>query len=385
MIDRDVIPVCNPALQYSALRSEIDEAMLRVAGGGRYILGPEVARFEEEVAAYCGVAGAVGVNSCTDALQLALRALGVGPGDEVITTPFTFVGTSEAICQAGATPVFADIDPWTFNIDPERVEAAITPRTRAILPVHLFGRPCDMASLADIAEPRGIAIVEDCAQAMGAEIDGRPVGSFGRAGCFSFFPSKNLGGLGDGGMVVTDDPDVLRRVDSLRRHGSTEKYLHTETGLNSRLDELQAAVLRVKLPWLDRWNEDRRRIAACYDTAFAVVEGVTPPIATPTHPSATSRTDTGSVYHQYTLMVSDRDTLRRRLADLGVQTAIYYPTPLHLQPVYDGLGYVAGDFPVAERLAAQCVSLPIFPLMPRESRDRVIDAVLGCAPRRVAA
>ncbi|MGH7201836.1 MAG: DegT/DnrJ/EryC1/StrS family aminotransferase, partial [Planctomycetaceae bacterium] len=269
-----MIPICDLKQQYQTLKAEIDAAMQDVAANSHYILGPNVKALEQELAEYCGCEHAVGVNSGTDALHLALRALGVGPGDEVITTPFTFIATTEAICMVGATPVFVDIDPETFNIDPQCIEPAVTKRTKAILPVHLYGQPCEMDAIMAIANTHGLKVVEDCAQAIGAEYKGRKVGTFGDAGCFSFFPSKNLGCMGDGGMLTTNAPAVYERVEMLRRHGGKVKYHHSEIGVNSRLDELQAAILRVKLPHLDRWSDLRRRHAYRYNALLPQTTGV---------------------------------------------------------------------------------------------------------------
>ncbi|MCG8433057.1 MAG: DegT/DnrJ/EryC1/StrS family aminotransferase, partial [Gammaproteobacteria bacterium] len=260
-----MIPICDLKQQYLPLKEEIDAVMQEVAASGHYILGPQVRAFEQEMADYCGCQYAIGVGSGTDALHLALLALGIGPGDEVITTPFTFIATTEAIGMVGATPVFVDIDPQTFNIDVEQIESAITSRTKAILPVHLYGQPCEMEAISALANQYSLRVVEDAAQALGATYQGQKVGAFGTAGCFSFFPSKNLGCFGDGGMVVTNDKDVHDRVEMLRRHGGKVKYHHSELGLNSRLDALQAAILRIKLPHLDSWNQSRRNIAYRYN------------------------------------------------------------------------------------------------------------------------
>lgn len=351
------IPLCDLTGQYLALKAEIDAAMQAVAASGSYILGPNVAALEREIAEYCQCNYAVGVNSGTDALHLALLALDVGPGDEVITTPFTFVATAEAIGMVGATPVFVDIDPRTFNIDPNLIEEAITPRTRALLPVHLYGRPCEMDAIAEIAKGNGLAIIEDCAQAIGATYKGQKVGSIGKAGCLSFFPSKNLGCFGDGGMVITNDQSICERVEMLRRHGSRVKYHHAELGLNSRLDELHAAILRVKLTHLDKWNIARRDVAARYSDLLADVGGV----VTPDQPGLPNDDDLIPVYHQYTIRVENRTSLQSHLSAAGIGSCVYYPIPLHLQEVHTGLGYRPGDFPVAEQVARQCLSLPMFP------------------------
>lgn len=377
-----MIPVCDLRQQYLDLREEIDAAMQAVAAGGRYILGPEVQALERELAEYCDARYACGVANGTDALHLALRALRIGPGDEVITTPFTFVATTEAIGLVGATPVFVDIDPVSLNLDPAVVAAAITPRTRAILPVHLYGQPCAMDTLVELAARHGLHLVEDCAQAIGATHGGRKVGSFGAAGCFSFFPSKNLGCLGDGGMVVTNDREVYERIEMLRRHGGRVKYHHAELGLNSRLDELQAAVLRVKLRRLDAWTEARRRLAYRYNRRLAPFAAVERPeeqgprgAVVPCGPSREGNERLRCVYHQYTIQVDHREQVAQHLTARGVGTMVYYPVPLHLQEVHRDLGHREGDFPVAERAAERCLSLPMFPELSDADQDRVIAAL----------
>jgi dTDP-4-amino-4,6-dideoxygalactose transaminase len=361
-----MIPLLDLKAQYEALASELDEAMRSVAASGHYILGPNVKALEEEVAAYCECKYGVGVANGTDALHLALRALRIGPGDEVITTAFTFIATTEAIGMVGAKPVFVDIDPATYNLDPNLIEAAITPRTRVILPVHLYGLPCDMMPILEIARRNGLRVVEDCAQAMGATYHGKKVGSFGDVGCLSFFPSKNLGCFGDGGMVVTNDEEIAVRVEMLRRHGGRVKYHHEELGLNSRLDELQAAILRVKLPRLDGWIAARRAIADAYNRGLASLSDVVLPSEPADHRAA---------YHQYTVRVPDRDELQRRLREGGVQTMVYYPVPLHLQEVHSDLEYRAGDLPVAEGAANGVLSLPLFPEMTGEQRESVLAVI----------
>lgn len=373
-----MIPLCDLQLQYANLRNEIDAAMQAVAAAGHYILGPRVKQFEASIAAYCGVEHAVGVGSGTDALHLALLALDIGPGDEVITTPFTFIATTEAIGMVGATPVFVDIDPHTFNIDPLQIEAAVTSRTKAILPVHLYGQPCDMDPIMNTAHAHGLRVIEDCAQAIGAAYKGRKTGTFGDVGCYSFFPSKNLGCFGDGGMVVTDDPQVYERVEMLRRHGAKVKYHHTELGVNSRLDELQAAILSVKLPYLDRWTELRRQHAYRYNQLLAECDRATAPrelvsdgYDSPRSP-ACGNDLLFAAYHQYTVLVDDRQRLLRALEADNIGSCVYYPVPLHLQAVHAGLGYKRGALPQAESAAARCLSLPIFPELTAEQQDLVV-------------
>lgn len=359
-----MIPIADLKTQYKRLKSEIDAAMQSAAADAAYILGPNVRAFEKEMAEYCGVARGIGVGNGTDALHLALRALRIGPGDEVITTPFTFVATTEAIGIVGATPVFVDIDPTSFNIDPERIEQAITRRTRAILPVHLYGQPCEMKPIMAIARSYNLRVVEDAAQAVGAAYRGARACSFGDVGCLSFFPSKNLGCFGDGGMAVTNDPDLADRIDMLRRHGGKVKYHHSELGVNSRLDEIQAAILRVKFKHLEEWNGARRRVAYRYNKALIDVRSVTTP---------SEIADVSAVYHQYTIRVRNRDRVQARLREYGIQTMIYYPVPLHLQEVHSAMGHRYGDFPHAEAAAESCLSLPIFPELTEAQQDEVVD------------
>jgi len=387
-----VIPLCDLREQYRSLKAEIDEAMQRVAAEAHYILGPNVKALEQEIAAFCGCRFAVGVANGTDALHLALRAMNIGPGDEVITTPFTFIATTEAIGLVGATPVFVDIDPRTYNLDAEQIEAAITPRTKAILPVHLYGQPCDMERITALAAKHGVAVVEDCAQALGASYRGQKVGSFGAAGCISFFPSKNLGCFGDGGMVVTNDGELYERVEMLRRHGGKVKYYHDELGLNSRLDELQAAILRVKLPHLARANQLRRERAYRYNELFAGAAEIELPhelgasgaFLPQPKASAPSGELVAAVYHQYTVCVPNRDAVSRSLTAGGVGNAVYYPVPLHLQRVHASRGYAPGSFPCAERAARRCLSLPMFPELSDDQQQAVVRA-LGASLSATAA
>ena len=345
------IPIYDPRPEVEALWDELHEAIDRVLRSGRFILGPEVEAFEEEVAEYLGVRYAVGVNSGTDALVIALRALGIGPGDEVITTPFTFFATAEAISMVGAKPVFVDIEPRTYNIDPALIPQAITPRTKAILPVHLYGHAANMGPILELARAHSLKVVEDVAQAFGGEYKGRKLGSLGDAGAFSFFPTKNLGGFGDGGLIATNNPEVAEMARALRAHGARKKYHNEMLGYNSRLDALQAALLRVKLRHIDEWNERRRAVAARYHEALAGVEGLVLPVeAEYAH----------HVYHQYTVRVKHgrRDALRARLAEAGIGTMVYYPVPVHRLPVY---AWPEGSLPQAEAAAEEVVALPIFP------------------------
>lgn len=388
-----VIPLCDLHLQYANLREEIDAAMQAVAAEGRYILGPRVKQFEGAIADYCGVTHAVGVGNGTDALHLALLALGIGPGDEVITTPFTFIATTEAIGMVGATPVFVDIDPHTFNIDPDQIDTAVTARTKAILPVHLYGQPCDMDAIMEIAQAHGLRVIEDCAQAIGAEYKGKKVGTFGDAGCFSFFPSKNLGCLGDGGMVVTNDSQVHERVEMLRRHGAKVKYHHTVLGVNSRLDELQAAILCVKLPHLDRWSDLRRAIAYRYNELLGGFDCSTCPSELTGNEYSRLRSTARSnellraVYHQYTILSKHRQSLAQAFQAADIGSCIYYPVPLHLQEVHSHLSYQRGSFPNAEFAADHCLSLPMFPELTIEQQDLVVQVIQSVLAevRRLAA
>lgn len=363
-----MIPILDLKPQYLSLQARMDEAILGAVRSGQYINGPNVKAFEGELASYLDVAHAVGMNSGTDALHLALRALKIGPGDEVITVPFTFVATTEAIGIVGATPVFCDIDPVTYNLDTTLLENLITPRTRAIMPVHLYGQPVAMGALMDIAERHGLYVVEDCAQSIGSTYGGKKTGTIGHVGCFSFFPSKNLGCYGDGGALVTNDKAIADRARMLRAHGGAVKYHHTELGVNSRLDELQAAVLRVKLPHLDDWNEGRRQVAARYNQL--ITEARIPGVITPDELEGTV-----SVYHQYTVRVKDRDRVQKAMQELGVQTMVYYPIPLDQQEVHASLGYKPGAFPVSDRAAAEVLSLPIFPELTLEQQQEVVAAL----------
>lgn len=360
-----MIPMLSLPAQHADIAGELEAAVTEVLASGRYILGEQVAAFEAEVADYLGTAHTIGCASGTDALHLALRALEIGPGDEVITTAFTFAATAEAVRHVGARPVFVDIDPHTLNLAPERVADAITPRTRVILPVHLFGRAADMAPLRDLAGRHGLTIVEDCAQAFGATRQGRRVGTLATVGCFSFFPTKNLGACGDGGLIATADAELAARLRALCNHGSTERDHHETVGYNSRLDELQAAILRVKLRHVDAFNAARQRVAQAYADGLAGLPGVETP---PTAP------DGEHVYHQYTILVPHRDAVRHTLHAAGVASAVYYPRPLHRQPAFVD-DHDGRPLPIAERVAQRCLSLPICPELSETQVGEVITAI----------
>lgn len=364
----DSIPLLDLSPEIEALGDEIKTAISRVVDSGRFILGSEVEQFENEVADYLGVKHAVGVNSGTDALVIGLRALDIGPGDEVITTPFTFFATAEAISIIGATPVFVDIDPVSFNLDPALIEAAITPQTRAILPVHLFGRPAAMNRIMKIADRHDLAVLEDCAQAFGARYHAPAqhtphVGTMGDVGAFSFFPSKNLGAYGDGGLVVTDDDALAETARMLRKHGGKNKYHNVTLGYNSRLDAIQAAVLRVKLKHIDAYNSRRQSVAQKYHERLEpIVDLIPPPLVD------------GHVFHQYTIRITaaPRERVRRHLEQAGVSSKVYYPLPCHQLPVYENIDVT---LPVAEETAKRVLSLPIWPQMSSALQDRVATAL----------
>jgi dTDP-4-amino-4,6-dideoxygalactose transaminase len=361
------IPPLDLAPEIEVLWDELNAAFQRVLRSGQFILGPEVDAFEREVADYLGTRHAIGVNSGTDALTIGLRALGVGPGDEVITTPFTFFATAESIGSVGATPVFVDIDERTFNIDPTLVEAAITSRTKALMPVHLYGCPCDMDALMDIATRHDLRVVEDCAQSFGARVGGRQTGTIGHVGAYSFFPSKNLGAFGDGGLVATDEDAVAGAARMLRAHGAKRKYHNEMLGYNSRLDSVQAALLRVKLPHVDIWNELRVAAAARYGTLLQGLDAVVAPAVVPGH-----------VFHQYTvrLETTDRDAARETLHTKGVGTMVYYPVPQDRLPLYAD---VATDTPKSAAAAERVLSLPMWPSIDASTQARVVRALADAA------
>jgi dTDP-4-amino-4,6-dideoxygalactose transaminase len=372
------VPAFDIKQQYSTLEAEVSAAVLEVLASGRYIGGPLVEGFEKQFAAYHGVTECVACNSGTDALFLSLRALNIGAGDEVITTTFTFIATAEVISAVGAKPVFVDIDE-TFNLDLQQVAAAITPKTKAIIPVHLFGQPVDMTALMAIAQSHNLAVIEDCAQSTGATWGAQKVGSIGHIGCFSFYPTKNLGGCGDGGAITTNDPEIASKLRVLRDHGSKVRYIHEEVGVNSRLDAIQAAILEIKLRYLDNWNEKRRAIAAYYHQFLSQIPGIIIP---------QELAGGVGVWNQYTIRISGegrngstakyRDSIRQQLQERGVSSMVYYPLPLHLQPVYQNLSYQPGSLPVAEQICHEVISLPMFPELTQEQQDQVIYALKDC-------
>jgi dTDP-4-amino-4,6-dideoxygalactose transaminase len=360
------IPQLDLAAQYAAIGAEIRAAVEKVMASQQFVLGREGAALEDEIAKLCGAEHGVGVASGTDALILALRACGVKAGDEVLLPPFTFVATGSAVSALGATPVFADIRPDTYDIDPAELERRVTPQTRAIIAVHLYGLAADMDPILTFARARKLPVIEDNAQAIGASYKGRPTGSMGDAACISFYPTKNLGAYGDAGMVVTNSPELAARLRTLRNHGQTEKYVSSEPGWNSRLDEIQAAILRVKLRHLAEWQRARQAHAAEYNRLFSQIPGVMPPHAADGY---------DHVYHQYTIRVEHRDALQQFLAQHKIGNAIYYPVPLHLQPIYASLGHKPGDFPHSERAAQEVLSLPMYPELRNEQIARIAEAV----------
>lgn len=379
------IPPIDLAQQYKSIAEEVNAAVLGVLASGHYIGGAAVERFEQEFASYIGVTECVACNSGTDALFLALRALGIGPQDEVITTPFTFFATTEVISAVGATPVFVDIDPQTFNLDVNQVEAAITDKTKAIMPVHLFGQPVDMTRLMAIANAHNLPVIEDCAQATGAEWAERKVGSIGHIGCFSFFPTKNLGACGDGGAVTTNDPAIATQIRRLRDHGASSRYYHETIGINSRLDALQAVILQIKLRYLDTWNAQRSEVASRYHDLLGPIPGLILPQAP---------VGGKSVWNQYTIRVIDksaqksnsssspstcsRDGVRNQLQERGITSMVYYPLALHLQPVYKDLGYQQGRLPVSEQACREVLSLPMFPELSIKQQEQVVYTLKDC-------
>lgn len=358
-----MIPMVDLKTQYHTLKNEIDKAVLDAIESTQFILGPNVTAFEQEAAAYLGANFCVSCASGTDALHLAILAAGIGPGDEVITSPFTFIATAEAICYAGATPVFVDIDPKTFNIDPALIESAITPRTKAVIPVHIFGQPADMAPISAICNKHNLLLIEDCAQSFGAAIDGKMTGTIGSLGCFSFFPSKNLGCYGDGGLVTCATAELAEQIKVLRNHGSRVRYHHSMIGYNSRLDDIQAAILRVKLKRIDQFSAGRRRVAHLYSELLQDVGQVPFEDGKGIH-----------VYHQYTMLTDKRDEIMAGLSAKQISSAVYYPIPLHRQDVF-AEAFAGISLPVAEEVSLRCMSLPVYPEMPDESVRMVAETI----------
>ncbi|MEK6334524.1 MAG: DegT/DnrJ/EryC1/StrS family aminotransferase [Acidobacteriota bacterium] len=361
------IPLVGLFDQYQTIKPEIDAAIENIITSSAFVGGEEVRKFETEFAAYCEAKACVGVGNGTDAIYLTLRAMGIGAGDEVITVAHTFIATSEAISATGATPVFVDITEDTMLMDPAMVEKAITPRTRAIVPVHLYGQPCDMDAIMEIAERHGLKVIEDAAQAHGARWRGRRAGSIGDAGTFSFYPGKNLGAFGDAGAVVSQDEDLIERIRMLANHGRLEKYTHKIEGVNSRLDGLQAAILRVKLRHLDEWNESRRRLADYYMERLTFPDLVLPVVHESAHP----------VWHLFVVRTAERERLQLQLKSEGVATGVHYPVPLHVQPAYEHMAIPRGTLPVTEKVAKEVVSLPMYPELTEAHIDSVCSALAG--------
>jgi dTDP-4-amino-4,6-dideoxygalactose transaminase len=361
------VPLLDLKAQYATIKNEVRQAINEVCDSQLFALGPAVEEFEEKIASYCGCKYAIGVSSGTDALLVSLMALGIKPGDEVITSPFTFFSTAGSVVRLGARPVFVDVDPESYNIDVSRIEEKITKKTRAIIPVHLFGQAAQMKAITDIAKRHKFVVIEDAAQAMGASQDGVKCGNFSDCGCFSFYPTKNLGGFGDGGLVTTNDGKLAEKIRILRDHGQNPRYFYKVVGGNFRLDNIQGAVLGVKLKYLDEWNEKRNRNAALYDNLFAGS-----PVKRPKIDS-----NNVSIYHQYTVAIPERDRLQKFLAENEIGSAVFYPKPLHLQDCFKWLGYTEGDLPVAERLCGEVLSLPVYPELTTEQIEYVAKTVLN--------
>lgn len=359
------IPLVDLRAQYESIRPAIDIAMQRVIDASSFIMGPDVGNFEAAFADECGVAHCIGVSSGTTALTLALRTLGVGPGDEVVTVAHTFIATAEAICAVGAQPVFVDIDPHTYTLDPAQLSAVIRPATRAVIPVHLYGQPADMTQINEIAATHGLAVVEDAAQAHAATWQGRKAGALGQLACFSFYPGKNLGAFGDAGAVTTNDPALAEQVRLLRNHGRRAKYVHEQIGYGERMDTLQAAILGAKLPHLGRWTAARRRLAARYSVLLTGCDVTLPAVAPGAEPA----------WHLYVICTPRRDELLDQFKRHGVEAGIHYPLPLHLQPAFAHLGLQPGALPVTEAVAATCLSLPLYPEMSDAQQDRIVDLI----------
>lgn len=371
-----MIPIFDSKRQYEQIGAEAEKAVCEVMRSGCYILGPNVKALESELASYIGCKYTVALNSGTDALHVALRALNIGAGDEVITTAFTFVATAEAIGMVGAKPVFVDIDENTFNIDPKAIEAAITPKTKAIIPVHLYGQPCDMDAIMDIAHRHNLRVIEDCCQAIGALYKGKMVGTFGDIGCYSFYPTKNLGTMGDGGLCTVNSEELRDHLIALRNHGSMVRYHNDELGVNSRLDEIQAAILRIKAKHIDEWNKLRREHAAYYNELFANCSDVVTP---------SELDNTYCVYHQYTVKIPNRDEVHKMLGEAGIGAMLYYPIPLHFQKVNAWLGMGKGSLPITEKNTECVISLPMFPELTKEEQQTVVNTVISCIEKSKSA
>ena len=354
-------------IQYKKLKKEIDAEVLSVLASGEYILGKRVYELEKKIASYCKAKYAIGINSGTDALLLSLKSLNIGHGDEVITTPFSFIATAEAIALVGAKPVFVDIDNQTFNIDTKKIEPAITKNTKAVIPVHLYGQMANMSDIMSIAKKRKLFVIEDAAQAMGAKYKNKHVGYYGHTACLSFFPSKNLGAFGDGGMVITNKKIIANKIQKLRIHGSDKKYFHSSLGINSRLDAIQAAILLIKLPSLNKYIKARRQKAKIYTQAFKNINNITAPI---------EENNSYHTYNQYTIRIKKRESLIKFLKQNNISTMIYYPLPLHLQSAFKYLGYKRGDFPEAEIAAKEALSLPIYPELTKAEQNFIIKKIL---------
>ncbi|WAM30726.1 DegT/DnrJ/EryC1/StrS family aminotransferase [Caldicellulosiruptor naganoensis] len=362
-----MIPLIDLKRQYTMLSNEIMHAITEVLQSGQYILGPKVLEFEKRCSEYLNVKHCIGVGNGTDALVIALESLGIGNGNEVITTPFTFFATAEAIVRVGATPVFVDIDPLSYNINPEEIERKITPKTKAIMPVHIFGQVCDMNRILEIAKKYNLYVIEDACQAFGAEYNGKKAGTIGDVGCFSFFPTKNLGGFGDGGLIVTNNDEVAEKARMLRQHGSKKKYYNELIGFNSRLDEIQAAILLVKLKYIDEWNKKRSEIAEKYNHGLKLEGLVTP--------AKTNACERGHIYHLYILQYENRDKILEYLTQKGIATGIYYPVPLHLTKALRFLGHKEGDFKVAEEVSKRAFAIPMFPELKDEEVEFIISSI----------
>ena len=365
---KNKISIVDLKAHYENLKDEINSAVIEVLSSGHYVLGKNVTAFEKELADYLGCKYVVSCANGTDAIVLSLMALNVGSGDEVITVPNSFFATSEAIALVGAKPVFVDIKEDDFNIDPSKIEALITDKTKAIIPVHLYGNPCEINSVTDIAKKHNLYVIEDCAQAIGAKLNGKTVGLFGNTGTLSFFPTKNLGAFGDGGAVFTDDKNIPDLIRELRAHGSSKRYEHNYIGLNSRLDEIQAAILRIELKYLDKWILKRQEAAKYYDELLRDISDIVLPVF-----KSASR----HVFHQYTIRVDKRDELNKKLNEKGIEVLIYYPVPIHLQKAFSYLGYKKGSFPITEKISTEVLSLPMYPEITKEIQEYVVSAIKG--------